>query len=89
MTDMVYDNTVDSGAFRVAVERIGDYRGRFTVAHQPSGDVLLDEEVGLSYGAIFGPDVADVDEWQGRAIGVIDGWYASHGQTPPTGQVDD
>jgi hypothetical protein len=36
------------------------------------GHRLYTEEVGLSYGARFGPDVADVDEWQTKAIDFID-----------------
>lgn len=35
--------------------------------------VLLEEVVGLSYGAIFGPDVADIAAWQQRAVEFIDG----------------
>ena len=36
------------------------------------GRVLLEETVPLSYGAMFGPDISDVRDWQERGIAVID-----------------
>lgn len=33
---------------------------------------LLDEPVGLSYGARFGPDVDDVAAWQDRVLKLVD-----------------
>jgi hypothetical protein len=34
--------------------------------------VLLEREVSLAYGAMFGPDVADVAQWQEMAIEAAD-----------------
>jgi hypothetical protein len=48
------------------------YRGELVV-QDGDGDVLLREETTVSYGARFGPDVADVDRWTGRAIEAVDG----------------
>jgi len=46
------------------------YQGVLTVAE---GDKTLHtQDVALSYNAQFGPDVADVAEWQEICIGVID-----------------
>lgn len=36
-------------------------------------NILMHTEVGLSYGAMFGPDVADVALWEDMVIKVIDG----------------
>lgn len=71
---LVYRNTVDNGTFEVKVTRLSAYSGQFTVTVRGSEEVLLSEEVGLAYQAMFGPDVADVAEWQNRAITVIDQW---------------
>jgi hypothetical protein len=70
----VYYSTVDNGTFEVKVMRLAAYSGRLTVKVMESGEVLLDTEVGLAYQALFGPDVADVNEWQIRSIDVIDQW---------------
>jgi hypothetical protein len=34
--------------------------------------VLLDEEVTLTYGASFGPDISDVALWEDKSVEVID-----------------
>jgi hypothetical protein len=79
MEDVIYENTVDSGAFTVRVVASADsnYRAHLKV-WVTDGELLLDEEVPLSYGAIFGPDVSDVAEWQERALVVIDRYLADH-----------
>jgi hypothetical protein len=72
--DEVWANTVDKGRFAVGVTRTGDHRGKLLVTVVATGEVLLDEEVGLAYDALFGPDVTDVAEWEGAALGTIDRW---------------
>lgn len=77
----VWRASVDNGAFLCRVTRSDDnpaYSGVLTVQHVESDDVLLTEQVALSFQALFGPDVADVVEWQERSIEVIDVWLASH-----------
>jgi len=77
----VWRASVDNGTFLCRVVRAEDnpgYAGVLTVSHMQSGEVLLTEGVSLSFQAIFGPDVADVIEWQERSIEVIDEWLASH-----------
>jgi len=46
--------------------------GRLTITDNRDGTVLLDEQVPLSYGAVFGPDIGDVEAWQERATTLID-----------------
>lgn len=36
------------------------------------GEVLASKNVVLSYGAIFGPDMFDVEEWAQWAVSVVD-----------------
>lgn len=89
MTDFVYQDTVDGGAYEVRVERSTEHTGQLVVERiERSGcreqrKVLLRETVGLMYGAIFGPDVSDVSAWQHKAITVIDADYAERGVIPP------
>lgn len=83
MTDsVVWQDTVDDGVWDVRVLRTsGDgYRGTLVVTHAESGTMMHAESVGLSYGAIFGPYVADVAEWQDTCIQVIDFFNALAGK---------
>jgi len=67
---VIWQNTVDHGKWRVRVIRSGPYTGILQIRRD---DKLVHVEgVGLAYGALFGPDIADVEEWQERAIEVID-----------------
>jgi hypothetical protein len=40
--------------------------------HQNKDKLLKSEEVGLSYGAVFGADVADVEEWREKVSEFVD-----------------
>ena len=76
----IWYGTVDNGQWECRVEGDPDerYRGRLKVNNTTSGEVILDDQVTLAYGAMFGPDVADVAEWQERCITAID---ANQGDT--------
>lgn len=68
--NVVWTSTLD-GKYEVTVTRSDDYVGELTISE---GDLVLHREtVGLSYGATFGPDVADVAEWQRIAVEFADG----------------
>jgi len=55
--DTIYDCTVErTGLLKVTKEN----------------QVLLEREVGLSYGATFGPDIEDVEFWQEMILEFID-----------------
>ena len=76
MTDteeLVWHNTVDGGAWDCRVVRNGPGTGTLFVTRVLTGEVVLDQVVTLSYGAIFGPDVADVQGWEVMSIRAIDG----------------
>lgn len=53
------------------VVRINDYSCKLTVTNN-SGEVLLEETLGLMYGAKFGPDISDIYVWQQKCIAAID-----------------
>ena len=71
----VWVGTVDDGAWSVEVRRTGDYTGELLIWDLRGRDPepVHSENVTLSYQALFGPDVADVAEWQDKAIAIIDG----------------
>jgi hypothetical protein len=59
----------------VTVTRTGDYHGELTISE--GNQVLHRESVGRSYGATFGPDVADVADWRRIAVEFVDGQKTS------------
>lgn len=68
----VWESRLDN-RYDIYVTRVGDssnYEGELVI--EESGNVLHREHVTLSYGAIFGPDVADVEDWENRAIRFVD-----------------
>jgi len=61
------------GHYDVRVTRTEDtHLGLLTITDTRDGQVLLEETVPLSYGAMFGPDIFDVQAWQERSLAVID-----------------
>lgn len=68
---IVWKATLDD-RYCCVVTRTGDRTGRYTVTDTETDDELLSEEVELSYGAKFGPDVADVRRWQDLAVEAVD-----------------
>ena len=53
------------------VTRIDEHTGKLTVIDQ-FDRVLIEEEVGLMYGAMFCPDISDVSIWRDKCVEVID-----------------
>lgn len=71
----IWKNTVDGGKYVCSVIRHEEdlYKGYLVVVRVEDGKVLLNKDVPVSYGAIFGPDVADLYDWEEQCIGAIDG----------------
>lgn len=69
----VYENILDE-KYRLVVNYHPekDRIGILTLYDSDGKTVLLQQEVGLSYGAIFGPDIADAQLWQKMGIDFID-----------------
>jgi hypothetical protein len=76
--NVIYDNTLDGGRFRLRVIRQADRLGYLTVTREEDGTVLDEGEVPLAYGAIFGPDADDVHQWQERTIKAVDKFNGVH-----------
>jgi hypothetical protein len=66
------------------VEREAEYEGTLKVIG-PDGKEILSKTVGLSYGAIFGPDMNDVALWEGMCCMAVDNLEkpSEDAQTPP------
>lgn len=82
----IWGGTVDGEKFTVKVcpDPSGNpNKGILQVLHTESGEELLSEDVTVMMGAIFGPDVSDVEAWANRSMEVIDQWYRDHGEEPP------
>lgn len=86
-THVVWENTIDNGRFAAKVESPDDdgYTGTLTVTHVPDETLIFTEEVAVSFGARFGPDIADLAVWRERVIAAVDKFYEIKGETPPSG----
>lgn len=60
------------GRFRARVVRSGPYSGVLTIEDEHAR-VLLRDNVSLSYGALWGPEPLDMQEWQQRAEAFLAG----------------
>jgi hypothetical protein len=45
------------------VVRTGERSGELMLIRIATGEVLRQERVSLAYGAVFGPDIADANDW--------------------------
>lgn len=75
---MIWGDTVDNGEFSAQVLETDDpYFGRLVVKVVETDEVLLDAEVGVMFGAQFGPDIDDVHHWQQMTIVAVDKYIDS------------
>ncbi len=72
LRDVVWQNTIDANTWSAEVVRVSEGTAQLSVTEVATGQVVHAERVGLAYGAIFGPDVDDLRQWQDRVIAVID-----------------
>lgn len=71
MSELIWESTLDN-IYQCEVTRKAEYKGILKVTNTENNFVLLEQEVGLSYGAQFGPDVADVADWQNLIVQTVD-----------------
>lgn len=72
---LVWRSKLDN-RYLIEVHRTDDSHGKLYVFDHNKGDQeIFSQEVGLSYGAMFGPDVADVNEWQEKVLDFVDNAY--------------
>ena len=70
--DIVWHSKLDE-RYLIEVRRTGSHTANlFIFDHNDEDKELTSFEVTLFYGAQFGPDVADVTEWQEKVIDFID-----------------
>ena len=70
-TNVIWEATLDN-KFRCVVERINKRGGHLKVYEIETFRILLQQDVGLAYGAKFGPDIDDVEKWQSISVAVVD-----------------
>lgn len=69
--EIVWQSTLDQ-IYDCFVSRTGERTGQLRVVNMETKQVLLDQEVELSYGATFGPDVDDVAHWEELCTQTVD-----------------
>ena len=60
------------GKYKCTVTRFNKRGGTLRVEDTEAGKMLLEQDVGLAYGAQFGPDIDDVDKWESICVAVVD-----------------
>lgn len=58
--------------YQCTVTRVDTDTGVLRVHDEEADLLLLQEPVGLLYGARFGPDVADVWDWEQKCVALVD-----------------
>ena len=72
---MVWNAILDD-RYIVEVQRTGGATGNLLVFdHNKNDQEIFSKEVSLSYGARFGADVADVEDWAEKVTDFIDNTY--------------
>jgi hypothetical protein len=66
--------TILDGKYVVEIQRI-NHRS-YLCLFEIGGRFLHVEPTNVAFGAMFGPDVADVAQWEERAAAIVDGWQA-------------
>lgn len=67
--NVIWKDKLD-GVYDVYVERLEPYKGELVIKH---GDkTLIRKSVTISYDAQFGPDGADIYEWQDMCVEFVD-----------------
>lgn len=67
--DVVWEATLDD-IYKCQVTRTDAYTGILTISNKDK--TLFSKEVSMSYGALFGPDVADVNYWENICVDYVD-----------------
>jgi hypothetical protein len=71
MSEVIWTSELD-GKYTCSVVRINKRGGNLRLVETATGRELLNQDVGLMYGAQFGPDVEDVAKWQSICVAVVD-----------------
>lgn len=66
----IFDNKLD-GIWDVRVTRIDERKGNLSISKNGESPIH-EEEVNLSYGALFGADRDDIQYWMDRGVEIVD-----------------
>jgi hypothetical protein len=69
--ELIWSSGLDE-KYRCTVTREDAYSGTLRISLANTDEELTAKPVGLSYGAVVGPDMADVQEWQEFCISFVD-----------------
>lgn len=69
MSNIVWEAKLDQ-IYQCKTERTGESTGILKI--EEDDRVLFEKPVTLSFGALFGPDIADVQEWEQTCIDFVD-----------------
>ena len=62
--------------FLIEVHRTNSRSGKlFVFDHNKNDQEIFSTDIGFSYGATFGPDVIDIQEWENKVLDFIDNTY--------------
>jgi hypothetical protein len=68
----IWESTVDDNTWQVKVVDKGAYKGELQVIRVADQELVHSQPVAVSFDAIFGPDIGDVNLWAEIALQVID-----------------
>lgn len=73
MKNEVWSAVLDD-IYECKVHRTEDYKGVLSIRRKgkSTGTLLWETGVNLSYGAAFGPDIFDVNEWEAMCLNFVD-----------------
>lgn len=76
MSDVVWQQTLDDGAFTLLVTRVDDTdMAVLQVIDNETEQVIYERNhMVLAYGAVFGPDQDDVAHWQEITVEAVDNY---------------
>jgi hypothetical protein len=70
--NIIWKSELDN-KYQICVEQVEPYKGELVIKE---GDKVLTRMfVPVSYNALFGPDICDVEKWQTMCIDFIDNKY--------------
>jgi hypothetical protein len=69
--DLLWWNRLD-GKWQCEVQRVDDREAMLIIFDHADNTPIYQESVSLAYGAMFGPDVMDVEFWKERCCNVVD-----------------
>ena len=72
MNKKVYYAEFDDNLYNLSVYRTEPYKAKLIVTNKKTNEILLEEETGLSFNAVFGADYHDAQIWKQKALDVVD-----------------